>query len=335
MHGHRRAADIYAHIAGIDLVRAGAGRVLRAGGQPARALRRVVHAREPQDDRCGCSRRCSALQPRRRRWRTTPTCCWTTLRERRAARASPIPPWWCSRPGMYNSAYFEHAFLAQQMGVELVEGRTCSSRTSTVYMRTTQGPQRVDVIYRRVDDDFLDPLVVPPRFGAGRCRACCRPTAPATSTIWQRHRHRRGRRQVDLPLRARHDPLLPGRGSRSSTTCPPTCAATPDDLQHVLDQPARPRGQGNARRGRLRHAGRAGRRRAPRSTQFREGGRSPARRSTSPSRRWRCRRARPTSESGIAPRHIDLRPFVLSGKEVRMVPGGLTPRGAARRARWW
>jgi uncharacterized circularly permuted ATP-grasp superfamily protein len=60
-------------------------------------------------------------------------------------------------PGMYNSAYFEHAFLAQQMGVELVQGNDLFVRDHFVYMRTTQGPKRVDVIYRRVDDDFLDP----------------------------------------------------------------------------------------------------------------------------------------------------------------------------------
>src|SRR5499427_7572064 len=60
-------------------------------------------------------------------------------------------------PGMYNSAYFEHAFLAQQMGIELVEGQDLYVEDNFVYMRTTQGPKRVDVIYRRVDDDFLDP----------------------------------------------------------------------------------------------------------------------------------------------------------------------------------
>ena len=61
-------------------------------------------------------------------------------------------------PGMYNSAYFEHAFLAQQMGVELVEGPDLFVRDGWVWMRTTTGPQRVDVIYRRIDDDYLDPL---------------------------------------------------------------------------------------------------------------------------------------------------------------------------------
>jgi uncharacterized circularly permuted ATP-grasp superfamily protein len=62
-------------------------------------------------------------------------------------------------PGVYNSAYFEHAFLAQQLGIGLVEGRDLFVDDSVVYMKTTKGPQRVDVIYRRVDDDFLDPLV--------------------------------------------------------------------------------------------------------------------------------------------------------------------------------
>ncbi len=61
-------------------------------------------------------------------------------------------------PGIYNSAYFEHAFLARQMGVELVEGRDLVCRDNVVYMRTTGGEQRVDVVYRRIDDEFLDPI---------------------------------------------------------------------------------------------------------------------------------------------------------------------------------
>ncbi len=64
--------------------------------------------------------------------------------------------------GAHNSAYFEHAFLAQQMGIELVEGQDLFVRDEAVFMRTTQGPQHVDVIYRRIDDDFLDPLVFRP-----------------------------------------------------------------------------------------------------------------------------------------------------------------------------
>jgi uncharacterized circularly permuted ATP-grasp superfamily protein len=79
-------------------------------------------------------------------------------------------------PGVFNSAYFEHAFLARQMGIPIVEGRDLVVRDSKVYMRTTAGLVRVDVIYRRIDDDFLDPskfredslLGVPGLFNAAR-----------------------------------------------------------------------------------------------------------------------------------------------------------------------
>ncbi len=71
-------------------------------------------------------------------------------------------------PGIYNSAYFEHAFLARQMGVELVEGRDLVCRGNVVYMRSTDGEQRVDVVYRRVDDEYLDPL----QFRAGSVVGC-------------------------------------------------------------------------------------------------------------------------------------------------------------------
>src|SRR6202051_954215 len=65
-------------------------------------------------------------------------------------------------PGVYNSAYYEHSFLADKLGVELVEGRDLFVKDELVFMRTTQGPKRIDVIYRRIDDDFLDPLAFRP-----------------------------------------------------------------------------------------------------------------------------------------------------------------------------
>ncbi len=70
-------------------------------------------------------------------------------------------------PGVYNSAYFEHAFLAQQMGIELVQGSDLFVQDDRVYMKTTRGPQPVDVIYRRIDDDFLDPEVFRPESALG------------------------------------------------------------------------------------------------------------------------------------------------------------------------
>lgn len=70
-------------------------------------------------------------------------------------------------PGVYNSAYFEHCYLARQMGIEIVEGRDLVVRDFKVYMRTTKGLHRVDVIYRRIDDDFLDPSVFRPESSLG------------------------------------------------------------------------------------------------------------------------------------------------------------------------
>jgi uncharacterized circularly permuted ATP-grasp superfamily protein len=70
-------------------------------------------------------------------------------------------------PGVYNSAYFEHSYLAQQMGIELVEGRDLFVDDNCVYMKTTTGPTRVDVVYRRIDDDFLDPLAFRPESALG------------------------------------------------------------------------------------------------------------------------------------------------------------------------
>ncbi len=70
-------------------------------------------------------------------------------------------------PGQFNSAYYEHSFLADKLGVELVEGRDLFVENEVVYMRTTEGPKRVDVIYRRIDDDYLDPLAFRPDSGLG------------------------------------------------------------------------------------------------------------------------------------------------------------------------
>jgi uncharacterized circularly permuted ATP-grasp superfamily protein len=82
-----------------------------------------------------------------------------TLQYVAPASASGVPTVVVLSPGPYNSAYFEHSFLAQQMGVELVQGSDLVVKGDCVFMRTTKGLERVDVIYRRIDDDFLDPRV--------------------------------------------------------------------------------------------------------------------------------------------------------------------------------
>ena len=158
-------------------------------------------------------------------------------------------------PGAYNSAYFEHAFLASQMGVELVEGQDLFVHQQRVYMHTTEGPQQVHVIYRRVDDDFLDPLAFRPDSTLGvpglagrllqrQCRPC------------QRHRHRRGGRQIHLSVCAGNDRFLSWRET-AVVQRTHLAAERNEDLKYVLAQPTGIGGQRSARLRRLRHAGRS------------------------------------------------------------------------------
>ncbi|HMK89846.1 MAG TPA: circularly permuted type 2 ATP-grasp protein [Methylocystis sp.] len=90
-----------------------------------------------------------------------------TLRSVAPPRAASDPTVVLLTPGQYNSAFYEHSFLADKLGVELVEGRDLFVRDDVVYMRATEGPRRVDVIYRRIDDDFLDPLAFRPDSALG------------------------------------------------------------------------------------------------------------------------------------------------------------------------
>ena len=113
-------------------------------------------------------------------------------------------------PGVFNSAYFEHAFLARQMGIELVEGRDLAVHDNIVYMRTTAGLRRVDVIYRRVDDDFIDPLAFRPDSSLGVAGLFNAYRSGQRDTR-QRIGHGRGRRQGFVRLRSRHHPLFSGR----------------------------------------------------------------------------------------------------------------------------
>ena len=128
-------------------------------------------------------------------------------------------------PGVFNAAYFEHVFLASQMGVELVEGRDLVVDDHVVSMRTTRGLQRVDVIYRRIDDDFLDPVVFRPDSSLGVPGPHGRGPGRQRDHR-QRRGQRRGRRQGGVRLRARRHPLLPGRGADPAQRARPTCCGT-------------------------------------------------------------------------------------------------------------
>lgn len=147
---------IYSHIAGIDVVKGGDGEyyVLEDNLRTPSGVSYMLENR----------RMLMRLYPElfaRQQVRPVehyPDLLLDTLRHA-SARADEDPTIVLLTPGIYNSAYFEHAFLAQQMGIELVEGQDLVVDNQRVFMRTTKGPQRVDVIYRRIDDDFLDPAV--------------------------------------------------------------------------------------------------------------------------------------------------------------------------------
>lgn len=223
-------------------------------------------------------------------------------------------------PGAYNSAYFEHAFLAQQMGVELVEGQDLSVADNTVYMRTTRGPQKVDVIYRRIDDDYLDPLAfradstlgVPGLFAAYRAGRVTLANAIGSGVADDKSTY------IYVPEMIRfylgEEPIIPN--------VPTWRLDRSDDLKYVLAHLADlvvKEVQGSGGYGML--VGPASS--AQQIADFRERIlHNPANYIAQPTL---ALSSCPTfCDSGIAPRHVDLRPYVLSGKTVTLVPGGLT-----------
>ena len=223
-------------------------------------------------------------------------------------------------PGMYNSAYFEHAFLAQQMGVELVEGQDLFVDDSFVFMRTTRGPKRVDVIYRRVDDDFLDPSVFRPTSTLGcagllkayRAGNVTLSNAIGTGVADDKSIYPYVPKMVEFYLGEK--PIL--------ANVPTYLCRVENDLKYVLDH------LGELVVKEVHGAGGYGMLVGPAATKAEIADFRVAL-LANPSNYI----AQPTLslstcptfvESGNAPRHIDLRPFVLSGKTVQMVSGGLT-----------
>ena len=158
-------------------------------------------------------------------------------------------------PGVGNSAYFEHAFLAREMGVELVEGRDLLVHDNIVYMRTTAGLRRVDVIYRRVDDDFLDPLAFRADSQLGVAGLLQR-LPRRQRRRWPTRSARRRRRQGDLRVRAGDHPVLPRRGADPRQRRDLSAAATPTIATVRARAPRHAGGEGGRRIGRLRHADR-------------------------------------------------------------------------------
>ena len=156
MNGQKVPHDIYVHIGGIDIVRVDAESfyVLEDNARTPSGVSYMLENREIM------LRLFPELFARHRvaPVENYPDELLATLKSVAPATASADPTVVLLTPGIYNSAYYEHSFLADKLGVELVEGRDLFVKDDLVFMRTTQGPKRVDVIYRRIDDDFLDPL---------------------------------------------------------------------------------------------------------------------------------------------------------------------------------
>jgi uncharacterized circularly permuted ATP-grasp superfamily protein len=223
-------------------------------------------------------------------------------------------------PGVFNSAYFEHTFLARQMGITLVEGRDLFVHDNIVYMRTTAGPRRVDVIYRRVDDDFIDPLAfrsdstlgVPGLFNAYRAGNVALTNAIGTGVADDKALY------AYVPAIIKYylgeDAVLPNVETWQ--------LSNDQHRRHVLDRLEQLVVKA------VGESGGYGMLIGPHSTaaqreEFRQ-------RILADPRNYIAQptlalSAAPCFMDGrIEPRHVDLRPYILSGERVTIVPGGLT-----------
>jgi uncharacterized circularly permuted ATP-grasp superfamily protein len=316
MHGVDVASSIYTHIAGIDVVRAGAGEfyVLEDNLRVPSGVSYMLENRKMM------MRLFPDLFVRNR---VAPVAHYPDLLLENLRSVAPQgiddPLVVLLTPGMYNSAYFEHAFLAQQMGIELAEGQDLFVQDNNVYMRTTRGPQRVDVIYRRIDDDFIDPLAfrpdsqlgVPGLLSVYRAGRVTLANAIGTGIADDKSIYPYVPEMIDFYLGEK--PILnnvPTYRCREREGLDYTLAHLAELVVKevhgaggygMLVGPAATRAEIEAFAARLRE--------------------NPANYVAQPTLALStC----PTYvQSGIAPRHIDLRPFVLSGRDVTMVPGGL------------
>jgi uncharacterized circularly permuted ATP-grasp superfamily protein len=317
MKGLAVPGGVYSHIAGIDLVRDGQGRYcvlednLRTPSGVSYMLedRKVMMQLFPE---LFDSHRIAPVDH-------YPDLLLNSLRETAPVGLS-NPTVVLLTPGPRNSAYFEHTFLSQQMGIELVEGPDLHVQDDRVWVQTTRGPQRVDVIYRRIDDDFLDPQVfrpdsvlgVPGLMQAYRAGRVTIANGVGTGVADDKSIYPYVPEMIRFYLG--EEPIL--------DNVPTWLLEKPDDLAYVLDHLPElvvKEAQGSGGYGML--IGPAATRMEVAAYRERILA-APADFIAQPTLSLStC----PTFvEGGIAPRHIDLRPFVLSGREVRIVRGGLT-----------
>lgn len=317
MQGITVASDIYAHIAGVDIVRAGKGEFYVLEDN----LRVPSGVSYMLEDRKMMMRLFPELFAQ---YQIAPVAHYPDMLLDNLRSVAPVgvidPTVVVMTPGMYNSAYFEHAFLAQQMGVELVEGKDLFVDDEAVFMRTTRGPQRVHVIYRRIDDDYLDPLAfrpdstlgVPGLLSAYRAGHVTLANAIGTGVADDKSIYPFVPDMIKFYLSEK--PIL--------KNVPTYQCRKKEDLAYTLAHLSELVVK------EVHGAGGYGMLVGPASTKaeiedFR------ARLIAKPdgyiSQPTLALSACPTYvDAGIAPRHIDLRPFVLSGKTISMVPGGLT-----------
>ncbi len=220
-------------------------------------------------------------------------------------------------PGVYNSAFYEHMFLAQEMGVELVQGSDLLVHNGFVYMRTTEGLQRVDVIYRRIDDDYIDPLTfradsqlgTPGLFQAFRLGNVAIANAPGTGVADDKSVY------AYVPEIIRYylgeEPIL---ANAETHLC-----RDPEGLEYTLDNLDRlvvKTVGGSGGHGMLVGPHASAAERAAYAEDIRK---DPANFISQPT--LDLSRAPCLADEGAAPRHVDLRPFVLRGHKTRLVPG--------------
>jgi len=319
MNGQRVPHNIYVHIAGIDIVRVDE-KTFYVLEDNARAPSGVSYMLENREIML------RLFPDLFSRYRVAPVENYpdellATLKSVAPTTASSDPTVVLLTPGIYNSAYFEHSFLADKLGIELVEGRDLLVKNGVVYMRTTEGPKRVDVIYRRVDDDFLDPLAfrpdselgVPGLMSAYLAGHVTLANAVGTGVADDKAVYSYMPEIVKFYLT--EEPIL--------NNVPTWRCREPEHLSYVLDH--LPELVVKIVHG----SGGYGMLVGPAATKA-EIATFRARIEANPSNYI----AQPTLalstcptlvDKGIAPRHIDLRPFVLTGRDqIRIVPGGLT-----------
>jgi uncharacterized circularly permuted ATP-grasp superfamily protein len=319
MQGFAPAGGIYTHIAGIDIVRTGPDEfyVLEDNCRTPSGVSYMLENRSVMMRLFPELFGENAVAPIAR----YPEDLLQTLRSVAPPHCPGDPTVVLLTPGQYNSAYYEHSFLADEMGVELVEGVDLVVDDAIVYKRTTQGLRRVDVIYRRIDDDFLDPLVfrpdsalgVPGLMAAYRAGNVTLANAPGAGVADDKAVYMHVPDMVRFYLG--EEPIL--------KNVPTWDCAKPGGLSYVLE---------NLHElvvKEVRGSGGYGMLVGPHATQSQREAFA-AKLKANPDGYI----AQPTLalstvptfvEQGIAPRHVDLRPFVLVGSdEIRITPGGLT-----------